>query len=164
MEIRIGHGFDVHQFVEGRPLILGGIKIDHDKGLLGHSDADVVLHAVMDSILGALAWGDIGSWFPNTDEAYRNAKSTELFAWVWDKAIEHGWKLGNCDVTIVCEKPRIFPHVDKMRNSLANLFSADLSQISIKATTMEEMGFVGRGEGMTAEAVILLKKEIVEEV
>lgn len=158
-EMRIGHGFDVHQFVVGRPLILAGIKIDHFKGLLGHSDADVLLHAVIDSILGALCWGDIGSWFPDTDEAYRNAKSTELFAWVWEKAIEARWELVNCDITLVTEKPRMFPHIEKMRMSLGTLFSCEPDQVSIKATTMEKMGFVGREEGMSATAVILLKRE-----
>ena len=158
MDFRIGYGFDVHQFAVDRKLILAGIEIPHEKGLLGHSDADVLLHAVIDAILGALSWGDIGSWFPDTEEAYRNAKSTELFDWVWDKALEANWNLGNCDITLVVEKPRMFPHIAKMRTSLAELFKVDESQVSIKATTMEKMGFVGREEGMSASAVVLLRK------
>ena len=126
--------------------------------MLGHSDADVLLHAVIDAILGALSWGDIGSWFPDTEEAYRNAKSTELFDWVWDKALEANWNLGNCDITLVVEKPRMFPHIAKMKTSLAELFKVDESQVSIKATTMEKMGFIGREEGMSASAVVLLRK------
>ena len=158
MDIRIGYGFDVHQFAVDRKLILAGIEIPHEKGLLGHSDADVLLHSVIDAILGALSWGDIGSWFPDTEEAYRNAKSTELFDWVWDKAIEANWQLVNCDISLVVEKPRMFPHIAKMKTSLAGLFKVDESQVSIKATTMEKMGFIGREEGMSASAVVLLRK------
>ena len=158
MDFRIGYGFDVHQFAENRKLILAGLEIPHEKGLLGHSDADVLLHAVIDAILGALSWGDIGSWFPDTEEAYRNAKSTELFDWVWDKAKEANWTLVNCDITLVLEKPRMFPHIANMKTALAELFSAEESRVSIKATTSEKMGFVGREEGMSATAVILLNK------
>lgn len=158
MNIRIGSGTDIHAFVENRPLILCGVEIEHSRGLLGHSDADVGLHALIDAILGALAWGDIGSWFPDTDQKYKNIDSAILFKEVWAKVLEHGWSLSNCDLTFLLEKPKLRPHIDSMRAKMAELFGAGLDQVSIKATTGEKMGFIGREEGILAHAVVVLTK------
>lgn len=158
MNIRVGSGTDIHAFAENRPLILCGVKIEHGRGLLGHSDADVGLHALIDAILGALAWGDIGSWFPDTDQKYKNIDSAILFKEVWAKVLEHGWSLSNCDLTFLLEKPKLRPHIDTMRARLAELFGAGLDQVSIKATTGEKMGFIGREEGILAHAVVVLTK------
>jgi 2-C-methyl-D-erythritol 2,4-cyclodiphosphate synthase len=158
MNIRIGSGTDIHAFAENRPLILCGLTIEHSRGLLGHSDADVGLHALIDAVLGALAWGDIGSWFPDTDQKYKNIDSSILFKEVWAKVLEHGWSLSNCDLTFLLEKPKLRPHIDTMRARLAELFGAGLDQISVKATTGEKMGFVGREEGILAHAVVVLTK------
>jgi len=159
MSIRIGIGFDVHAFVEGRPLILGGVEIPFEKGLAGHSDADVLLHAVTDAVLGALAWGDIGSWFPDTDARYRDADSKELFSLVWSKVLDQGWVLGNCDAVVVAENPKLSPHIESLQASLAALFQSETGQVSVKATTSERLGFCGREEGMAAQAVVLLTKD-----
>ena len=154
--MRIGNGFDVHVFSDERPLILGGVRIPYSRGLLGHSDADVLLHALTDAVLGALAWGDIGKWFPPTDELWKDADSRCLFAQVWNKAYEQGWMLVNCDSTVIAEKPRLAPFVDEIRQSVAGLFFAESDCVSIKASTTEKLGFVGREEGIAALSVVLL--------
>lgn len=159
MDLRIGSGTDIHAFSESRPLILCGVKIDHDKGLLGHSDADVALHALIDAVLGALAWGDIGSWFPDTDQKFKDIDSAKLFSEVWAKVVAHGWSLSNCDLTLLLERPKLRPHIDTMRGRLAELFGAGLDQVSVKATTGEKLGFVGREEGIMAQAVVMLVRE-----
>ncbi len=157
--IRIGQGFDVHQLVEGRPLIIGGITIPYEKGLLGHSDADVLLHTVADAVLGALAEGDIGKHFPDTDEAFKDADSKVLLAEVWKFAKEKGYKLGNIDCTIIAERPKMRPYIDKMREVIGNILEAEMEQINVKATTTEKLGFPGRGEGIASQAAVLLVKE-----
>ena len=156
--LRIGQGFDIHAFAAGRPLILGGVEIPHNLGLAGHSDADVLLHAITDAVLGALAMGDIGQWFPNTDPQYRNADSSRLFSAVWQKCTAEGWTLVNCDCVIITEAPRLAEQMPRIRESLSGLFSAAADKISVKAKTMEHLGAVGRGEGMAALAVVLLCK------
>jgi 2-C-methyl-D-erythritol 2,4-cyclodiphosphate synthase len=156
--IRIGQGFDIHRFAPGRRLVLGGIEIPGADGLLGHSDADVLLHAVADAVLGALALGDIGHWFPDNDQAFKDADSRKLLLAVLQDPRVSGWRLGNLDITMLAEKPKIAPHVPAIRHSLATLFKADLAQISVKATTLEKLGELGRAEGMAAMAVILLEK------
>lgn len=155
---RIGHGFDVHAFEEGRPLIIGGIEIPHDRGLKGHSDADVLLHTMADSILGALALGDIGKFFPDTDAAFKDMDSKVLLAEVVDMLGQKGYRLGNIDAVIMAEKPKFRPHIDEMRKVCASILKTDLSNVNIKATTTEKLGFTGRGEGISAEAVVLLEK------
>ncbi len=155
---RIGQGFDVHQLVEGRPLIIGGITIPYDKGLLGHSDADVLLHTISDAALGALALGDIGKHFPDTDPKYKDADSAKLMEHVWQLIKKEGYKLGNLDCTIIAQKPKMAPYIEKMRERIANLLEADISLINVKATTTEKLGFTGREEGIAAQAVILLVK------
>jgi 2-C-methyl-D-erythritol 2,4-cyclodiphosphate synthase len=157
--MRIGIGYDVHKLVEGRPLILGGITIPHEQGLLGHSDADVLLHAIKDAILGALALGDIGKHFPDTDERYRGANSVELLTHVWNLAKERGYSLGNLDCVVMAERPKLRPYIDEMRGVLARELDAELDQINVKATTTEKLGFVGREEGMAAQAVVILVKK-----
>lgn len=159
MILRIGQGFDVHRFAPGRPLMLGGVRIPHDYGLAGHSDADVLLHAVTDAVLGALSWGDIGQWFPDNDESFRDADSGRLFRQVWSRAVESDWSLVNCDCVIVAEAPKIGPHIASIKANIADLFAAMPDQIGVKATTMEKMGAIGRGEGMAASAVVLLQKK-----
>ena len=154
--MRIGQGFDVHAFAPNRKLVLGGIEISYHQGLLGHSDADVLLHAVMDAMLGALALGDIGHHFPDTDVRYRGADSVVLAKTVWGMVRDCGYRLGNLDVMVLAQAPKIAPYITAMRQRVANCFDANLSQVSIKATTMEKMGFVGREEGMAAMAVVLL--------
>lgn len=156
--MRIGHGFDVHQLVEGRRCIIGGIEIPHEKGLAGHSDADVLLHTITDAILGALALGDIGRHFPDTDPKYKDADSAKLLVVVWQMAKERGMRLGNLDATIMAQRPKLAPYIDTIRGRVAELLEADLDQINVKATTTEKLGFVGREEGIAAEAVVLLVK------
>ena len=157
--IRIGQGFDVHQLVEGRPLIIGGITIPYEKGLLGHSDADVLLHTVADAVLGALAEGDIGKHFPDTDAAFKDADSKVLLAEVWKLAKEKGYKLGNIDCTIIAERPKMRPYIDQMREVIAGILEASIEQVNVKATTTEKLGFPGRGEGIASQAAVLLVKE-----
>lgn len=157
--VRIGSGFDVHRFEKGRRLVLGGVEIESEVGLLGHSDADVILHAIMDAMLGALALGDIGQHFPDTDEAYSGADSRDLARHVWKLVCEQGFELGNMDVMVLAQIPKLAPHLPKMRAQIADLFDAEVSQISIKATTTEKLGFVGREEGMAAQASVLLVKQ-----
>ena len=156
--IRIGHGMDVHRLVEDRKLILCGVEVPHTLGLLGHSDADVAIHALMDALLGALALGDIGKLFPDTDEQYRGADSVELLKHVYSVIREKGWKLGNADVTIVAQKPKLRPYIDTMRARLAEAMGVEAEQISVKATTTEKMGFEGEEKGISAHAVCLIEK------
>ncbi|QPC48014.1 2-C-methyl-D-erythritol 2,4-cyclodiphosphate synthase [Mangrovibacillus cuniculi] len=157
--MRIGQGFDVHQLVEGRPLIMGGITIPYEKGLLGHSDADVLLHTIADAALGAIGEGDIGKHFPDTDEAFKDADSAKLLEHVWALVKEKGYKLGNMDCTIIAQKPKMAPYIEPIRERIAQLVEADVSQINVKATTTEKLGFTGRGEGIASQAVILLVAE-----
>lgn len=156
--MRIGHGYDAHRFKPERPLYLGGVLISETDGLLGHSDADVALHALMDAMLGALALGDIGKFFPPSDDAWKDVRSTALLQIVCDKIREEGYELGNADVTIVAQKPRLAPFIDRMRLAIAETIDVKIEKISIKATTTEKMGFTGREEGIAAEAVCLLYK------
>jgi 2-C-methyl-D-erythritol 4-phosphate cytidylyltransferase/2-C-methyl-D-erythritol 2,4-cyclodiphosphate synthase len=153
---RIGTGFDVHRLAEGEELWLCGLRIEHDKGLVGHSDADVALHAVVDAILGAAARGDIGEHFPPSDPRWKDASSDKFIAHAVELAEEVGFRVGNVDVTLICEAPKIAPHRDAMRGKLAGLLGVDLTQVSVKATTTERLGFTGRGEGIAAQAVVTL--------
>lgn len=155
---RIGQGFDVHQLVEGRPLIIGGVHIPHEKGLLGHSDADVLLHAVADACLGAIGAGDIGRHFPDDDPRYKDADSTELLAHVWTLVRKEGYALVNADCTIIAQKPKMAPYIEEMKAVIARLLEAERTQVNVKATTTEKLGFTGRREGIAAQAVVLLKK------
>ncbi|WP_060203368.1 2-C-methyl-D-erythritol 2,4-cyclodiphosphate synthase [Sporosarcina koreensis] len=157
--IRIGQGFDVHQFEEGRPLIIGGITIPHDKGLTGHSDADVLLHTVTDAALGAIGEGDIGRHFPDTDDAFKDADSAVLLQKVWEIVESKGYRLGNVDCTIMAQRPKMAPHIETIRARIAELLKADVSQVNVKATTTEKLGFVGREEGIASMATILLLKD-----
>lgn len=154
--MRIGLGFDVHAFATGRPLVLGGVTIPAESGLLGHSDADVVTHALMDALLGALSLGDIGQHFPDTDESYRGASSIGLLRHVMERVRERGYRVGNVDIMVLAERPRLAPYKDAMVQSLARAMQVEDVDVSVKATTMEGMGFVGRREGMAAQAVALL--------
>lgn len=154
--VRIGQGFDVHKLVEGRPLIIGGIQIPFDLGLEGHSDADVLLHAISDALLGAIGEGDIGRHFPDTDPNYKGADSKELLKEVWGKVKAKGYKLENIDACIIAQKPKMAPHIEKMRAVTARLIEAKEAQVNIKATTTEKLGFTGRGEGIAAQAICLL--------
>ncbi|WP_207393218.1 2-C-methyl-D-erythritol 2,4-cyclodiphosphate synthase [Bacillus sp. Cs-700] len=156
--MRVGHGFDVHKLVEGRPCIIGGVTIPFEKGLLGHSDADVLLHSVADACLGAIGEGDIGKHFPDTDEAFKDADSKELLRHVYAIVKEKGFVLGNVDGTIIAQLPKMAPHISAMREVIAELLEADISQVNVKATTSEQLGFTGRGEGIAAEVVVLLQK------
>ncbi len=153
---RIGHGYDVHRFSEGRKLMLGGILIPYEKGLLGHSNADVLCHAIMDSLLGALALGDIGIHFPDTDKKYKNADSITLLKTIISMVEKNGYSLSNLDCTVICEQPRLAPFIPEMRKNIAQALNAGISQVSIKATTEEKLGFTGRGEGIAAHAVSLI--------
>ncbi|WP_273837050.1 2-C-methyl-D-erythritol 2,4-cyclodiphosphate synthase [Guptibacillus sedimenti] len=156
--MRVGHGFDVHKLVEGRPCIIGGVTIPFEKGLLGHSDADVLLHSVADACLGAIGEGDIGKHFPDTDEAFKDADSKELLRHVYGIVKEKGFVLGNVDGTIIAQLPKMAPHISAMREVIAELLEADISQVNVKATTSEKLGFTGRGEGIAAEVIVLLQK------
>lgn len=156
--MRIGHGFDVHKLVEGRPLILGGVEIPYALGLLGHSDADVLLHALSDAILGALALGDIGKHFPDTDPAFKGIDSRKLLRHVIQLMLDRGYRIGNLDATILCQKPKLAPHIDRMRQNISEDCRSGIESVNIKATTTETLGFEGRGEGISAHAVVLLEK------
>lgn len=156
---RIGQGFDVHQLTEDRPLIMGGITIPYEKGLLGHSDADVLLHAVADGCLGAIAAGDIGKHFPDTDPEFKDADSAKLLQHVWMLVKEEGYELGNIDCTIIAQKPKMAPYIDEMRARIAELLEANITQVNVKATTSEKLGFTGRGEGIAAQTTVLIKKK-----
>jgi len=154
--MRIGHGYDVHRLVAGRKLIMGGVDIPWEKGLLGHSDADVLLHAIADAILGAMGEGDIGKHFPDTDAAYKGADSLKLLSHVMRMADSRGYRLGNLDATIIAQQPKMAPHIPAMRENIATVLNASLEQVNVKATTEEGLGFSGRGEGIAAHAVVLM--------
>lgn len=157
--MRIGHGYDVHRLTEGRKLILGGVEIPYEKGLLGHSDADVLVHAIMDSMLGALALGDIGKHFPDSDPAYKGADSMELLKKVCEIIGEQGYMIGNIDSTVCAQKPKLSPYIETMRENIAKVCGCNVSQVSVKATTEEKLGFTGEGLGISATAVCLLEKK-----
>ena len=159
MGLRIGHGYDVHRLVTGRPLILGGVTIPYERGLLGHSDADVLAHAVMDALLGAAALGDIGGMFPDSDERWRGADSLRLLERVTARLAENGWAIGNVDATVLAQAPRLAPHIPEMRRRLAAAMDINVTQVSVKATTEEHLGFTGAGEGMACHAVALLTEK-----
>jgi 2-C-methyl-D-erythritol 2,4-cyclodiphosphate synthase len=154
--IRIGQGFDVHQLVNGRPCIIGGVNIPFEKGLLGHSDADVLLHTISDAILGALALGDIGKHFPDTDPNFKDADSVKLLEHVWQLARDRGYKLGNVDATIIAQAPKMAPYIPQMVTVISRALDCEESQVNVKATTSERLGFTGRGEGIASQAVVLL--------
>ena len=156
--MRIEHGYDVHRLVEGRKLILGGVEIPFEKGLDGHSDADVLVHAVMDALLGAAALGDIGKLFPDNDDAYLGADSVELLKKVRNVLQEHGWKPGNLDATVIAQRPKLAPYIDTMRKRIADALETDAENVSVKATTEERLGFTGSGEGIAAHAVCLIER------
>ncbi len=155
--MRIGHGYDVHKLVEGRDLILGGVKIPYEKGLLGHSDADVLLHAISDSLLGAAALGDIGKHFPDTDEKYKGADSLKLLCRVREIIEVEGYTVGNVDATIIAQKPKLAPYIEEMRGNIARALGVEIGCISVKATTEEKLGFTGEGLGISAHAVCIIK-------
>lgn len=157
-KLRVGHGYDVHRLVEGRALILGGVTVPFDRGLLGHSDADVLTHAVMDALLGAAALGNIGQLFPDSDAAYAGADSIALLERVTALLREHGWQVGNVDATVVAQAPRLAPYIPEMRRRLAEAMGLDVDCVSVKATTEERLGFTGSGEGMAAHAVALIER------
>lgn len=157
--MRIGHGYDVHRLVEGRKLILGGVEIPFEKGLLGHSDADVLAHAVMDALLGAAALGDIGNLFPDSDPAYEGADSLKLLERVVELLGEHGYAVGNVDATVLAQLPKLAPHIPLMRERLAAAMEIDLDRVSVKATTEEGLGFTGAGAGIAAHAVALIEEK-----
>ena len=157
--MRVGHGYDVHRLTEGRKLILGGVEIPWERGLLGHSDADVLTHAVMDALLGAAALGDIGRHFPDTDPAYAGADSLKLLDHVADLLRARGWRAVNVDATILAQRPKLAPHIDQMRDNLAARLGLDREAVNVKATTEEGLGFTGSGEGMAAHAVCLIERE-----
>ena len=156
--MRIGHGYDVHRLVEGRKLIMGGVEIPYEKGLLGHSDADVLAHAIMDALLGAAALGDIGKLFPDNDPAFEGADSMKLMARVVEVLAEKGWKIGNIDSTVIAQKPKLAPFIPLMRERMAQVCGIDVEQISVRATTEEKLGFTGSGEGIAAHAVCIIEK------
>lgn len=155
--MRIGMGYDVHRLVEDRDLIIGGEKIEYEYGLLGHSDADVLLHAIMDALLGAAALGDIGTHFPDTDERYRGISSVRLMAYVDQLLEENGYSVGNIDATIIAQRPKMAPYIPKIRENIANTLGLELNQVNIKATTEEGLGFTGSGDGISAQAVCILE-------
>ena len=157
-KLRIGHGYDVHKLVEGRRLILGGVEIPYEKGLLGHSDADVLLHAISDALLGAAALGDIGKHFPDTDAAYKNADSLVLLAKVNEIISSAGYRVSNVDSTVIAQAPKLAPHIEQMRKNIATALAVDVDNRSVKATTEERLGFTGRGEGISAHAVCIIEK------
>lgn len=156
MSIRIGQGFDVHAFTEGDHVMLGGVAIPHDQGLRAHSDGDVALHALSDALLGALALGDIGHYFPDTDPQWKGADSGKLLAAIYQDVTAAGWQLGNADLTVICQTPKLAPHIGAMRQRIADLLGCSAAQISVKATTTEKLGFTGRKEGIAVQAVVLL--------
>ncbi|MBQ6712087.1 MAG: 2-C-methyl-D-erythritol 2,4-cyclodiphosphate synthase [Clostridia bacterium] len=157
--IRVGYGYDVHRLVEGRKLILGGVDIPFEKGLLGHSDADVLLHAITDALFGAAALGDIGSHFPDTDPRYKGADSLKLLEACGKELREQGWRISNIDSTIVAQRPKLLPHVPQMRENIARVLGLEVSQVSVKGKTEEGLGFTGTGEGMAVHAVCLIEKD-----
>ena len=156
--MRIGHGYDVHRLVEGRDLILGGVKIEHTLGLLGHSDADVLLHAVSDALLGAAGLGDIGKHFPDTDPQYKGADSLKLLEIVAQRVKEAGYRVSNIDVTMIAQRPKLRPHIEQMEANIASAVGVDVSRVNVKATTEEKLGFTGTEQGMACHAVCLLEE------
>ncbi len=156
--IRIGHGFDVHAFGEPRPLMIGGVEIPYHTGFIAHSDGDVALHALTDALLGAVALGDIGKLFPDTDMQYKNADSRGLLREAYRQVLAQGYQVGNVDITIIAQAPKMRPHIDNMRAVIAQDLNCDIAQVNVKATTTEKLGFTGRGEGIACEAVALLVK------
>ena len=156
--MRVGHGYDVHKLVEGRDLILGGVKIEHTLGLLGHSDADVLLHAVSDALLGAAGLGDIGKHFPDTDPQYKGADSLKLLEIVAQKVREAGYRVSNIDVTMIAQRPKLRPHIEQMERNIAGAVGVDISRVNVKATTEEKLGFTGEERGMACHAVCLLEE------
>ena len=156
--MRIGHGYDVHKLVKGRDLILGGVKIEHTLGLLGHSDADVLLHAVSDALLGAAGMGDIGKHFPDTDPQYKGADSLKLLQIVAQKVVEAGYRISNIDVTMIAQRPKLRPHIEQMERNIAGAVGVDVGRINVKATTEEHLGFTGEEMGMACHAVCLLEE------
>ena len=156
--MRIGHGYDVHRLTEGRRLILGGVDIPYEKGLLGHSDADVLLHAIADALLGAAALGDIGKLFPDTDKKYEGADSLVLLQKVATRIYCEGYSISNIDATVIAQAPKLAPHIQKMRSNIARALNLDISCVSVKATTEEKLGFTGEGQGISAHAVCLIEK------
>ncbi|GKX64761.1 2-C-methyl-D-erythritol 2,4-cyclodiphosphate synthase [Inconstantimicrobium mannanitabidum] len=156
--MRIGLGYDVHRLVNDRPLILGGVKIPYEKGLLGHSDADVLLHAIMDALLGALALGDLGKHFPDTDNNFKDISSELLLQKVYDLILNKGYKVSNLDSIIIAQKPKMAPYIDSMRENIAKLLNISVDDVSVKATTEEGLGFTGSGEGISSQCVCLLEK------
>ena len=157
--MRIGHGYDVHRLVEGRKLIIGGVDIPYEKGLLGHSDADVLAHAIMDALLGAAALGDIGKLFPDNNPAFEGADSMKLLARVAEVLDEKGYAIGNIDSTVIAQKPKLAPYIEQMRRRMAEVCGIDMEQLSVKATTEEKLGFTGSGEGIAAHAVCLIERK-----
>ncbi|MBD7945009.1 MULTISPECIES: 2-C-methyl-D-erythritol 2,4-cyclodiphosphate synthase [Psychrobacillus] len=157
--LRIGQGFDVHEFADNRPLIIGGITIPYERGLIGHSDADVLLHTITDAALGAIGEGDIGRHFPDTDPDFKDADSAKLLEHIWKLVDARGYKLGNVDCTIIAQKPKMAPYIEEIRAKVAELLQADVSQVNVKATTTEKLGFTGREEGIASLATILLLKK-----
>ncbi len=162
MSIRIGHGYDVHKFAGQGPITLGGVKIPYEQGLLAHSDGDVALHALCDALLGALALGDIGKHFPDTDPAFSNVDSRNLLRHVANLLEQQNYQLGNLDLTIVAQAPKMAPHIQAMRENIAKDLQADISQVNVKATTTEKLGFAGRKEGIATYAVVLLNKKALD--
>jgi len=158
MSFRVGIGFDAHRRVMGRPLVLGGVRIESDWGLEAHSDGDVIAHAVLDALLGACALGDKGMHFPPTDPRYKDIRSTELLSRAAALLGEHGYRIGNVDATVICEEPKLTPHVLAMREALSKALGVDASQVSVKPTTSEKLGFAGRGEGIAAMATVLVER------
>lgn len=156
---RIGQGFDVHQLVEGRPCIIGGVEIPYEKGLLGHSDADVLLHTIADAALGAIGEGDIGKHFPDTDPAFKDFDSKQLLKEVWEKVENQGYELGNVDCTVIAQAPKMAQYIDEIKSQVAKLLNAETSQVNVKATTTEKLGFTGRKEGVAAQATILIQRK-----
>lgn len=157
--MRIGLGYDVHKLVENRPLIIGGVNIPHEKGLYGHSDADVLVHAIMDGMLGALALGDIGKHFPDTDEKYKGADSMKLLKCVNDLINERGYEINNIDSIIIAQSPKMAPHIEQMRKNIAQVLNTDIENVSVKATTEEGLGFTGTKQGISAQSICLLNKK-----
>ena len=160
MTLRIGHGIDIHRLVEGREFVLGGVLIPHAKGPLGHSDGDVLLHALVDALLGAAAQGDIGSWFPDTDPRWKGVDSRDLVKDVWRELRRSGWKLVNLDSTVITEEPKLRPYIDELRQSLATLLECDISQCSVKAKTAEKLGEIGAAAAISATCVVLLERAV----
>jgi 2-C-methyl-D-erythritol 2,4-cyclodiphosphate synthase len=158
-KLRIGHGYDVHKLVEGRRLIIGGVEIEHKLGLLGHSDADVLLHAIMDALIGAMGLGDIGRHFPDTDEKYKGISSLSLLSSVYSLLKEEGYTVVNIDSTVIAQKPKLLPYIEKMKSNIAFVLNIDVDAVNVKATTEEHLGFTGREEGISAHAVALIEKK-----